>query len=82
MQNEINNKCKLNNEGKIKEALKLQLDTLALSNSLFIETNPIPIKEAMNIVGMNVGKYRLPLFEMEDNTREHLAKTMVDVGLF
>lgn len=62
--------------GDIGQARELQLKYLDFINALFIETNPIPIKEAMNIVNMNVGKYRLPLYEMESNTREHLINTM------
>jgi len=62
--------------GDIGQAREMQLKYLDFINALFIETNPIPIKEAMNIANMNVGKYRLPLYEMESNTREHLRNTM------
>lgn len=54
----------------------LQLKYLDFINALFIETNPIPIKEAMNKANMNVGKYRLPLYEMEEETKEQLIKAM------
>lgn len=64
---EVHNMCKLYMDGKVNEALKIQLDTLTLANSLFIETNPIPIKTAMNLLKMNVGNLRLPLCNMEDN---------------
>ena len=62
--------------GDVRLAKELQLKYLELINALFIETNPIPIKEAMNIMGMNVGKYRLPLYEMDSGAREYLAETM------
>lgn len=62
--------------GDVKQAKELQLKYLEFINALFIETNPIPIKEAMNIMGMNVGKYRLPLYEMDGGAREYLAETM------
>ncbi len=62
--------------GNVELAKDMQLKYLEFINALFIETNPIPIKEAMNWVGMNVGKYRLPLYEMEDSTREYLFSTM------
>lgn len=62
--------------GNVKLAKEMQLKYLEFINALFIETNPIPIKEAMNIIGMNVGKYRLPLYEMEDSAREYLRSTM------
>jgi 4-hydroxy-tetrahydrodipicolinate synthase len=62
--------------GNIHGAKEIQLRYLEFINALFIETNPIPIKEAMNIMGMNVGKYRLPLYEMEDGAREYLRDAM------
>ncbi|WP_125152761.1 4-hydroxy-tetrahydrodipicolinate synthase [Clostridium rectalis] len=78
---EVHDMCHLYMHKKIDEALKIQLDTLSLTNSLFIETNPIPIKTAMNLLGMNVGKLRLPLCDMEENTLEILKKDMLDFGL-
>ena len=57
-------------------AKDIQLKYLDLINALFIETNPIPIKEAMNIMGMDVGKYRLPLYEMEEDAKMCLLKAM------
>ena len=60
----------LNN--KFKEALEVQLDTLDLTNALFIETNPIPVKTAMNLMGLEVGPLRLPLCDMEDNNKKTL----------
>lgn len=62
--------------GSVGLAKDIQLKYLEFINALFIETNPIPIKEAMNWVGMNVGKYRLPLYEMEESAREYLISTM------
>ncbi len=62
--------------GNVELARSIQLRYLEFINALFIETNPIPIKEAMNIMGMNVGKYRLPLYEMENGTKAFLAETM------
>ena len=61
---EIAQKCLENN---YKEALDIQLDTLSLANTLFIEANPIPIKTAMNLMGLEVGPLRLPLCEMDSN---------------
>lgn len=51
-------------EGNYKDAYKLQLKYLTLANDLFLETNPIPVKEALNYMGFNVGHVRLPLDEM------------------
>lgn len=73
--------CELFLAGKTKESLKLQLDSLALTNALFIETNPIPVKTAMNVLGMNVGNLRLPLCDMVDANLEILKKELKNYGL-
>ena len=67
--------------GDHKRALDLQLKAIPLIQALFCETNPIPIKEAMNIAGMNVGQCRMPLVEMSDAGRAHLEKAMRAYGL-
>ena len=64
--------CDLCLNGNYKEANKLQNDLLPLINDLFIEVNPIPVKEAMNHLGFNVGGYRAPLDYMSDKNRETL----------
>ena len=51
-------------------ARALQLEYLSLINALFCEVNPIPVKEAMNQLGMGVGGYRLPLCEISESGRE------------
>lgn len=68
-------------EGKVKESCALQLRALPLINALFLEVNPIPVKKAMNLMGMEVGPLREPLSEMEDAAAEKMAKEMVDFGL-
>ena len=67
--------------GKHKEALELQLKYLDMENALFMDTNPIPVKEAMNLMGKNVGECRLPLFRMEDAKIEKLRAALANVGL-
>ena len=67
--------------GDTEKAAKTQLDYLPLINDLFIEVNPIPIKEAMNLAGMGVGGFRLPLWEMEDKNREILKAEMQRMGI-
>lgn len=67
--------------GNISKASKTQLKYLDLLNDLFIEVNPIPVKEAMNLMGMNVGGYRFPLCPMADSNREKLAATMKKLSL-
>ncbi len=56
-------------EGNTKQALELQLLYLPLINSLFLETNPIPVKEALNLLGFEVGGFRLPLYPMSDEAK-------------
>ncbi len=58
------------------EATKLQIDYLDLINNLFIEVNPIPVKEAMNMMGVNVGKCRLPLVDMTDEHKAALRASL------
>jgi 4-hydroxy-tetrahydrodipicolinate synthase len=68
---------KLANSGKINEASKIHFELMPLFKDLFIETNPIPIKTAMSIVGMPSGNFRLPLCEMNQTNREQLKKTLM-----
>lgn len=68
-------------EGDIKEAAKLQIEAVPLVNTLFCEVNPIPVKTAMNMMGMEVGPLRMPLCEMEESNKEILKKAMLDYGL-
>ena len=67
--------------GKIMDATNAQLDTLELTNSLFCEVNPIPVKAALNMIGYNVGEPRLPLVEMSTSGKERLRKALTNFGL-
>ncbi len=68
-------------EGRIEDAWKMQLGCLDLVKAMFCEVNPIPVKEALNIMGKNVGSCRLPLVDMTDDHKTLLAKAMADFGL-
>ncbi|MCI8718033.1 MAG: 4-hydroxy-tetrahydrodipicolinate synthase [Lachnospiraceae bacterium] len=68
-------------KGNVEKAKDLQLEALDLMKALFCEVNPIPIKAAMNLMGMNVGSLRAPLTEMEDANKEKLAAAMKEYGL-
>ncbi|MDD6311605.1 MAG: 4-hydroxy-tetrahydrodipicolinate synthase [Firmicutes bacterium] len=68
-------------DGNTDLAAKIQLEYLNLINDFFIEVNPIPIKEAMNLAGMNVGGYRKPLCGMTDENKAILAAEMKKLGL-
>lgn len=78
---ETHDMCKYCLDGDYKKAAKLQLDMLDLINKLFIEVNPIPVKTAMNLMGMNVGELRPPLTEMEPENLEKLKAAMKVQGL-
>ena len=67
--------------GNYDKALKLQLDYLELCNTLFIETNPIPVKTALNILSKDVGNQRLPLYKMDDKNKEILVNTLKKYNL-
>ncbi|MBE6053028.1 MAG: 4-hydroxy-tetrahydrodipicolinate synthase [Clostridium sartagoforme] len=67
--------------GDINRAMKLQLSTLALANILFIETNPIPVKTALNFMGKEVGNFRLPLYEMDNRNLNLLKDTLKKYNL-
>ncbi len=75
------NICQLYFDGKVKESAALQLEYLDLCNDLFIDVNPIPVKEALNMMGMKAGPCRMPLFEMTEAAKDKLAATMTKHGL-
>ncbi len=62
--------------GDTDKARKFQLEILPLVSALFCEVNPIPVKTAMNLMGMNVGGLRLPLFEMSERGEKMLKEAM------
>lgn len=68
-------------EGDVKKSLELQLKALELIDALFIEVNPIPVKTALNIMGLNVGKLRMPLCEMEEKNEAVLKDALKNYGL-
>jgi 4-hydroxy-tetrahydrodipicolinate synthase len=62
--------------GKMKEAAAIHLNLLPLINALFIVSNPIPVKYALNHVGFRVGKPRLPLTEPDDKSKALIEATL------
>ncbi len=68
-------------ENNCAEAAKLAARYLKLANSLFVDVNPIPVKEALNMMGVAAGPCRLPLYEMEDAKKETLAAALREAGL-
>ena len=68
-------------EGKTAEATSLQLQLLPLIQALFMESNPIPVKAAVGMLGYRVGRMRLPLTEATPATRERLTATLREARL-
>ena len=73
--------CQSYLDGNAKESCRLQLKALELCNALFCEVNPIPVKKALNLMGMNAGALRMPLTEMEPANAERLEKAMKNYGI-
>lgn len=67
--------------GDYETALKLQMKSLPLVDALFSEVNPIPVKRALNMMGMDVGSLRAPLCEMSDANATVLKQAMTEYGL-
>ena len=67
--------------GDLKGACDLQLKMKALIDALFKEVNPIPVKTALNLMGKEVGEFRLPLCEMSEGPLENLKEEMRLYGL-
>ncbi len=67
--------------GDIETAKKINDELAPLFKALFIETNPGPVKMAMNWMGMAAGGLRLPLVELEPENQEKLRKVLIDMGL-
>lgn len=78
---ETDNICELYFSNKVEQAKILQLKYLKLMKTMFIEVNPIPIKECMNILGYNVGATRLPLSKISDKNLQVLKETLKEYNL-
>lgn len=71
---QTHNICKHCLDGNFDKALIIAKDLLEVSNGLFIETNPIPVKTCLNHLGFNVGEYRMPLYQMNKTNEDKLIK--------
>lgn len=67
--------------GDVETSRKIQLKAIPLVDALFCEVNPIPVKTALNIMGMNAGAFRGPMCEMEEANRQKLIQAMKDFGI-
>jgi len=68
-------------DGDVKRARKLQLEKLDLLNGLFMETNPVPVKAALNLLGINVGLCRSPLGPLEEENHKKLEELLIKNGV-
>ena len=68
-------------DGKIEESRKMQLDAINLIKALFSEVNPIPVKEALNLLGYKFGEPRLPLVPMSKDAKAVLEEEMKKMGI-
>lgn len=73
--------CQAMFDGDVKLGAKLQIEALPLIEALFCEVNPIPVKAALNLMGMKVGDMRMPLTNMEPEHVKILEKAMKDYGI-
>lgn len=78
---QTHNICQLYFDGNATESCKEQLRALNLIDALFCEVNPIPVKKAINLIGMEGGPLRRPLTEMEEANAARLEKAMKDYGV-
>lgn len=67
--------------GDVKKASKLHLDLFPLFKGLFVTTNPIPVKEALNLKGFEVGGFRLPLTRIGEKENDFLVKLLKEYNL-
>ena len=67
--------------GNTAEAVKAQIKYIDLVRAMFIEVNPVPVKEAMNIMGFDVGPCRSPLGPLSDKSREHVREIINRYGI-
>jgi len=68
-------------DGDFRRAAEIHLKYLDLMSKLFIEVNPMPVKAAMNLMGMDVGEPRMPLCDLAPESLEKLKKSLADSGL-
>ena len=73
--------CQKFMDGDVEGSRKMQLEALELCHALFCEVNPIPVKKALNLMGMEVGPLRMPLSEMEEANAARLEKAMKAYGI-
>jgi len=69
------------NSGDVQKSMQIHLNLFNLFKALFVVSNPIPVKEALNLMGYAVGECRLPLIGMSESGREHLVQVLKECKL-
>ena len=77
----VHNLCQSFFDGDLATAQKLQSEALPLIDALFSEVNPIPVKKAMNLMGLEVGPLRAPMSEMTEKNAAAMAEVMRSYGI-
>lgn len=78
---ETHEMCRKWFDGDVQGSIEMQLKYLELANAMFCDVNPIPVKEAMNMLGWNAGPCRMPLYPMDDANSKKVADTLRKYGL-
>ena len=78
---QVHELCQLYFAGKLQESAALQIQLMPLINALFADVNPIPVKEAMNLLGWSAGSPRLPLIPLDGGHKAALEKALRGAGL-
>ena len=78
---DVHDMCMAFFDGDTKKAMEIQLKAQPLIEALFSEVNPIPVKKALNLMGMEAGPLRSPLTEMTDANAAKLAEAMKNYGI-
>ena len=78
---ETHDMCQAFLDGNLEKARQMQMKSLPLVDALFSEVNPIPVKKAMNLMGMEVGPLRAPLYEMTEENTKILESEMKKFGV-
>ncbi len=72
--------CHLYLNGDTDKARALQLKHIGLMNAMFCDVNPIPVKQAMNMLGLDVGPCRMPLYPTSDSNKELIKAKLIECG--
>lgn len=68
-------------KGDVKKAFALHMKTYPINKGLFFITSPIPVKTAVNLLGLPGGKFRLPMVEANESEKAHIVQMLKDYGL-